>query len=176
MLLFTKRDDRNLCGPRILAAMAQHSGDFYKLRTNIPKLELTADGGGDRILEILKKRYSKSGTQEAFTLWRDLWRGLSRQPGEGSLSWDSRFKTVISRVGAALHALDSSIDADKFMHPLIPGMMCGLEATEGAALLATSGGGQVSTAGQPTVPGGNSYLLNDLAESLVRQWSDEALV
>ena len=61
-VLCTKKDDRNLCGPRVLPAMAQHSGDsdFYKVCANIPKSELTTDGGCDNILELLKDRRAGS--------------------------------------------------------------------------------------------------------------------
>ena len=43
-VLCTKKDNRKLCGPRVLAAMAQQSGDidFFMLCANIPRDGLTA--------------------------------------------------------------------------------------------------------------------------------------
>ena len=108
-----------------MAAMAQHSGDrgLHKLCANIFRAEITAEGGCDKILETLKNNYSKGGIQEATTLWRDRLRNISRRPGEGNRSWVNRVHNVASKTGAALQALDNSIDADASMHPLVIGMM-----------------------------------------------------
>lgn len=81
--------------------------------------------------------------------------------------WCNRFELQVLKMGKALKSVDSTIDAMKFLHPIILGVMTlqatQLTATEEAAVLATSG------------TEGNSYAFDDVAESLQKQWSDETM-
>ena len=125
--------------------------------------------GVDAILAVLREKRGPRTVQEAVRLLRVLLSGqVVRAKSESMRSWCNRFEHAVTRTGKALHAVDSTVTVDQFLHPLILGILLLqgslLEVREEVGVLATSG------------TEGNSDLITDVASSLQKQWSDEAIV
>ena len=165
----TKKEDRYLMAPKMLAAMPDDSRQFRNCVTIEDTVLSNPDGSGvDAILLRLRAKGGPRTVQGAVRLLKDLMNNkFLREKGESMRIWCNRFELQVLKTGKALKSVDSTIDATKFLHPIILGVMLlqatGLTATEEAAVLATSSGE------------GNSYAFDDIAESLQKQWSDEAV-
>ena len=177
-VLGAKKEERYLCGPRLLAQMDPERQRYKVVKSAVATTQLVAEGGATLVIAALRRALGARPIQEAFRLFRQLM-GLRdmrrRQPGESMRKWTSRFEAFIKKTGKALHQADAEIDETIFLHPLIQGILLqeciNLSPAENAAVLATSGattneGGSI----------GNSYLFVDLAASFIAQWSDEAVM
>ena len=162
-VLGTKKEERYLCGPRLVAQMDPERQPYKVVKSAVTTTQLAPEGGATLVIAV--------------RLFRQLMglRDMRRQPGESMRNWTSRFEAFIKKTGKALHQADAEIDETTFLHPLIQGILLlecsNLSPTENAAVLATSGatteeGGSI----------GNSYLCVDLAASFIAQWDDEALM
>ena len=175
-VLETKKEERYLCGPRLLAQMDPERQP-YKVVKSAVATQLAAEGGATLVIAALRRALGARPIQEAVRLFRQLMglRDMRRQPGESMRKWTSRFEAFTKKTGKALHQADAEIDETTFLHPLIQGILLlqcsNLSPAENAAVLATSGattkeGGSI----------GNSYLYVDLTASFIAQWDDEALM
>ena len=176
-VLGTRKEERYLCGPRLLAQMDPERQPYMVVKSAVSPTQLAAEGGATLVIAALSRALGARPIQEAVRLFRQLMglRDMKRQPGESMRKWTSRFEAFIKKTGKALHQADAEIDESNFLHPLIQGILLlecsNLSPAENAAVLATSGattkeGGSI----------GNSYLYVDLAASFVAQWDDEALI
>ena len=176
-VLGTKKEERYLCGPRLLAQMDPERQPYKVVKSAVTTTQLAAEGGATLVIAALRRALGARPIQEAVRLFRQLMglRDMRRQPGESMRKWTSRFEAFIKKTGKALHQADAEIDESTFLHPLIQGILLlecsNLSPAENAAVLATSGattmeGGSI----------GNSYLYVDLAASFIAQWDDEALM
>ena len=176
-VLGTKKEERYLCGPRLLAQMDPERQPYKVVKSAVSTTQLAAEGGATLVIAALRRALGARPIQEAVRLFRQLMglRDMRRQPGESMRKWTSRFEAFIKKTGKALHQADAEIDESNFLHPLIQGILLlecnNLSLAENAAVLATSGattkeGGSI----------GNSYLYVDLAASFIAQWDDEALM
>ena len=172
-VLGTKKEERYLWGPRLLAQMDPEPQPYKVVKSAVT----TAEGGATLVIAALRRALGARPIQEAVRLFRQLMglRDMRRQSGESMRKWTSRFEAFIKKTGKALHQADAEIDESTFLHPLIQGILLlecsNLSPAENAAVLATSGattkeGGSI----------GNSYLYVDLAASFIAQWDDEALM
>ena len=157
-----KKDDRTLLGPRLRQAMPEGSQQYAEAK-KVPLEELTGEKGAQAVLECLRRARGPTSLQEAVSQVRKLWRGVSRERGEGMRAWTSRFEIYVRKVGKALHSAVPEIEEQNWLHPLLLGIQLlegtGLDPSEEAAVLACSGLG-------------NSYLFQDLVNALTNQWSD----
>ena len=176
-VLGTKKEERYLCGPRLLAQMDPERQPYKVVKSAVTTTQLAAEGGATLVIAALRRALGARQIQEAVRLFRQLMglRDMRRQSGESMRKWTSRFEAFIRKTGKALHQADAEIDESTFLHPLIQGILLlecsNLSPAENAAVLATSGattkeGGSI----------GNSYLYVDLAASFIAQWDDEALM
>ena len=176
-VLVTKKEERYLCGPRLLAQMDPERQPNKVVKSAVSTTQLAAEGEATLVIAALRRALGARPIQEAVRLFRQLMglRDMRRQPGESMRKWTSRFEAFIKKTGKALHQADAEIDESNFLHPLIQGILLlecsNLSPAENAAVLATSGattkeGGSI----------GNSYLYVDLAASFIAQWDDEALM
>ena len=176
-VLGTKKEERYLCGPRLLAQMDPERQPCKVVKSAVTTTQLAAEGGATLVIAALRLALGARPIQEAVRLFRQLMglRDMRRQSGESMRKWTSRFEAFIRKTGKALHQADAEIDESTFLHPLIQGILLlecsNLSPAENAAVLATSGattkeGGSI----------GNSYLYVDLAASFIAQWDDEALM
>ena len=176
-VLGTKKEERYLCGPRLLAQMDPERQPYKVVKSAVTTTQLAAESGATLVIAALRRALGARPIQEAVRLFRQLMglRDTRRQPGESMRKWTSRFEAFIKKTGKALHQADAEIDETTFLHPLIQGILLlecsNLSPAENAAVLATSGattkeGGSI----------GNIYLYVDLAAGFIAQWDDEALV
>ena len=167
-VLVTKKEERYLCGPRLLAQMDRERQPCKVVKSAVTTTQLAAEGGATLVIAALRHALGARPIQEAIRLFRQLMglRDMRRQPGESMRKWTSRFEAFIKKTGKALHQADAEIDETTFLHPLIQGILLlecsNLSPAENAAVLATSGattkeGGSI----------GNSYLYVDLAASFI---------
>ena len=174
-VLGTKKEERYLCGPRLLAQMDPERQPYKVVKSAVTTTQLSAECGATLVIAALRRALGARPILEAVRLFRQLTgvRDMRRQPGESMRKWTSRFEAFIKKTGKALHQADAEIDESTFLHPLIQGILLlecsNLSPAENAAVLATSGattkeGGSI----------GNSYLYVDLAASFIAQWDDEA--
>ena len=131
-----------LLGPRLIGAMGEDSQHWQEAE----KVDMTALANENSALQVVARLKGIRGTvaiQEAVSKWRELTIGMSRFPREGPKKQCSRFDIHVTKVGEALHAAYSDIEAETFMCLFLLGttLLEGthLEPTENAALLATSG-------------------------------------
>ena len=176
-VLGTKKEERYLCGPRLLAQIDPERQPYKVVKSIVTTTQLAAEGGATLVIAALRRALGARPIQEAVLLFRQLMglRDMRRQPGESMRKWTSRFEAFIKKTGKALHQADAEIDETTFLHPLIQGILLlecsNLSPAENAAVLATSGattkeGGSI----------GNSSLYVDLRASFIAQWDDEALM
>ena len=173
----TKKEERYLCGPRLLAQMDPERQPYKVVKSAVTTVQLAAEGGATLVVSALRRALGARPIQEAVRLFRQLMglRDMRRQPGDSMRKWTSRCEAFIKKTRKALHQADAEIDEATYLHPLIQGILLlecsNLSPAENAAVLATSGamskeGGSI----------GNSYLYVDLAASFIAQWDDEALM
>ena len=162
-VMSTKKDEKCLCGPRLLARFAPESDSFRIVREALTDEQLTKeDGSGGRaIVQALRVQLGPKSMQQAVS-------------GESMKKWTTRFALSLKKVGAALHAACSEIPATGFLHPMIQGILLaetsGLTPSEFASVLGTSG--KTGAEGEKI---GNSWLVTDLITAFCDQWSDDAI-
>ena len=112
----TKKEHRDLCGPRAFAQMDPEKHPYKVMRSAITNVQLTRDGGAYPIVSALRAVLGAKPIQEAARLFRQLMgrRGLRPATGESMQKWTSRFECFVKRTRAPLHQADASIDADTF--------------------------------------------------------------
>ena len=175
-VLGTKKEERYLCGPRLLAQMDPERQPYKVVKSAVTTTQLAAEGGQTLVIAALRRALGARASQEAVRLFRQLMglRDMRRQSGESMRKWTSRFEAFIKKTGKALHQADAEIEST-FLHPLIQGILLlecsNLSPAENAAVLATSG---ATTKEGSSI--GNSYLYVDLAASLIAEWDDDALM
>ena len=145
-VLGTKKEERYLCGPRLLAQMDKERQPYKVVKSAVTTTQLAAAGGATLVIAALRRALGARPIQEAVRLFRQLMglRDMRRQPGESMRKWTSRFETFIKKTGKkALHQADAEIDETTFLHPFIQGILLlecsNLSPAENAAVLATSG-------------------------------------
>ena len=172
-VLGTKKEERYLCGPRLLAQMDPERQPYKVAKSAVTTTQLAAEGGATLVDCGSETCFGSSSNSRSRPSLSTV--DMRRQPGESMRKWTSRFEAFIKKTGKALHLADAEIDESTFLHPLIQGILLlecsNLSPAENAAVLATSGattkeGGSI----------GNSYLYVDLAASFIAQWDDEALM
>ena len=173
----TKKEERYLCGPRLLATFDPQGDTFRYVRDNLTDVQLAAaDGSGAlMIVKTIRLSVGPKSIQEGVRLLLDFFRldSLRRQHGETMRHWTRRFTLQYSKVGQALDASNAQINKD-FLHGNIRGILLaetsGLTSSEFASVLATSG-----TTGAEGESIGNSWKFSHLVEAFCTQWGDAAL-
>ena len=174
----TKKDEKCLCGPRLLSRFQPESDAFRIVREQLTDEQLTAEdgSGGQAIVLALRMQLGPKSMQQAVSLFLQLLKlnDIRRLNGESMKKWTTRFNLSPRKVGAALHAACSDIPANGFLHPMIQGILLaetsGLTPSEFASVLGTSG--RTGAEGEKI---GNSWLAADLAAAFCDQWSDDAI-
>ena len=168
------KDKRFLCAAKLMTVMPGTSKQFRNC-SQLSEVVLSEETGKgcDAILAMLREKGGPPTIQVALKNLKELMSGrLHRTKGETMRSWCNKFKLHVTKTGKALHSVDPTIDQHKFLHPLILGVLLmqgtGLDPSEEAAVLATSGSTETATAT-------NSYRVTDLMMSLQSQWSDDAI-
>ena len=177
-IMGTKAEDRHLCGPRLLATLDPESDEYKTICKQITDEQLCEATGKGALLVVDKVRacLGPKSVQEAVKLTKEFisLSHVRRNQSEGMRHFTTRFHGHYVKVGQALKETCDDIDPEKFLHPLVRGILLmeasGLDIHEQNSVLATSGKAQ--KAGQAF---GNSWLYEDLVDSLTRQWSDEAI-
>ena len=150
----TKKEERYLCGPRLLSTF-DPEGDTFRYGR--------ADGSG--VLMIVKTIRLSAGpksTQEGVRWLLDFFRldSLRRNYGETMRRWTRRFTPQYSKVGQALNASNAEISHD-LLHENIRGILLaetsGLTSSEFASVLHTCG-----TTGAEGESFGNSWKISHL--------------
>ena len=138
-IMSAKKDDRYLCGPRLLSRMEPESEMFRLIRGKLTDEQQSADDGSGAKAIIIALR-SSLGPKSLHMLTLD---GLRRLQGESMKKWTTRFQLSLGKVRTALHAACKDIPADGFLHPIIQGIILaetsGLTPSEFASVLGTSG-------------------------------------
>ena len=83
-VLGTKREERYLCGPRLLAQMDPERQPYKVVKSAGTTTQLAAEGGGTLVIAALRRALGARPIQEAVRLFRHLvgLRDMRRQPGE----------------------------------------------------------------------------------------------
>ena len=163
----TKKEERYLCGPRLLSTFDPEGDTFRYVRDNLTEVELeAADGSGAlMIVRTIRLSVGPKSIQEGVRLLLDFFRldSLRRNYGETMRHWTRRFTLQYSKVGQALNASNAEINKD-FLHENIRGILLaetsGLTSGEFASVLATSG-----TTGAEGESIGNSWKFSHLVEA-----------
>ena len=177
-VMSTKRDEKCLCGPRLLARFAPESDSFRIVRETLTDAQLTAEdgSGGTAIVRALRVQLGPRSMQQAVSLLLQLLKlnDIRRLNGESMKKWTTRFSLSLRNVGAALNAACSEIPTTGFLHPIIQGILLaetsGLTPSEFASVLGTSG--KTGAEGEKI---GNSRIVTDLITAFCDQWSDDAI-
>ena len=141
-VLGSKKEERYLCGPRLLAQMDPERQPYKVVKSAVTTTQLAAEGRATLVIAALRRALGARPIQEAVRLFRHLMglRDMRRQPGESMRKWTSRFEAFIKKTGKALHQADAETT---FLHPLIQGILLlecsNLLPAQNAAVLATSG-------------------------------------
>ena len=171
-ILGTHKDDRYLCGARVLGTLNPDSDEYTNVRKTVDDGKLAANDGSGAlaVVDEIKKMLGPRSLQEAvrLTLKFVTQADLKRKNGEGMRAYLTRFEGRYTEAGNALKEACGGVDPEKFLHPLVRGILlmegCQLEVPEQNAVLATSG------------KDGNSWLFDDLKTALQLQRSDDAMV
>ena len=140
-VLGTNKEERYLCGPRLLAQMDPERQPYKVVKSAVTTTQLAAEGGATLVIAALRRALGARPIQEAVRLFRHLMglRDMRRQSGESMRKWTSRFEAFIKKTGKALHQADAEIDETTFLHPLIQGILLlecsNLSPAENAAVL-----------------------------------------
>ena len=126
-VMSTKRDEKCLCGPRLLARFEPESDSFRIVRESLTDAQLTAEygSGGKALVASLRVQLGPKSMQQAVSLFLQLLKlnDIRRLNGESMKKWTTRFTLSLKNVGAALHAACSEIPANGFLHPMIQGIL-----------------------------------------------------
>ena len=124
-VMSTKKDEKYLCGPRLLARFEPESDSFRIVREALTDAQLTAEdgSGGKAVVAALRVQLGPKSMQQAVSLFLQLMKlnDIRRLNGESMKKWTTRFNLSLRKVGAALHAACSEIPANGFLHPMIQG-------------------------------------------------------
>ena len=174
-IMSTKRDEKCLCGPRLLARFQPESDSFRIVRETLTDAQLTAEdgSGGTAIVAALRVQLGPKSMQQTVRLFLQLLKlnDIRRFNGESMKKWTTRFQLSLRKVGAALHAACSEIPANSFpansfLHPMIQGILLaetsGLTPSEFASVLGTSG--KTGAEGEKI---GNSRLAADFGSCVL---------
>ena len=142
----TKKEERNLCGPRLLATFDPEGDTSRYVRDNLTDVQLEAADWSGALMTVTTLRLSvgSMSIQEGVRLLLDFFRlgSLRRNYGETMRHWTRRLTLQYSKVGQALNASNAEINKD-FLHENIRGILLaetsGLTSSEFASVLATSG-------------------------------------
>ena len=122
----TKKEERYLCGPRLLSTFDPEGDTFRYVRDNLTDVELeAADGSGAlMIVRTIRLSVGPKSIQEGVRLLLDFFRldSLRRNYGETMRHWTRRFTLQYSKVGQALNASNAEINKD-FLHANIRGIL-----------------------------------------------------
>ena len=173
----TKKEERYLCGPRLLATFDPERDTFRFVRDNLAVVQLEAADGSGALMIVKTTRLSvdPKSIQEAVRLLLDFFRldSLRRIYRETVRHWTHHFTLQYSKIGQALNASNAEINKD-FLHVNIRGILLaetsGLTSSGFASVLATSG--TTSAEGESN---GNSWKFSHLVQAFCTQWSDTAL-
>ena len=163
----TKKEERYLCGPRLVATFDPEGDTFRYVRDNLTDVQLeAADGSGAlMIVKTIRLSVGPKSIQEGGRLLLDFFRldSLRRNYGETMRHWICRFTLQYSKVGQALNTSNAEINKN-LLHE-----NC-LTSSEFASVLATSG-----TTGAEGECIGISWKFSHLVEAFCTQWGDAAL-
>ena len=110
-----KKEERYLCGPRLLATFDPEGDTFQYVRDNLTDVQLeTADGSGAlMIVKTIRLSVGPKSIQEGVRLLLDFFRLDSRRRnhGETMRHWTRRF-TLCSKVGQTVNASTAEINKD----------------------------------------------------------------
>ena len=142
----TKKEERYLCGPRLLSTFDSEGDTFRYVRDNLTDVQLeAADGSGAlMVVKTICLSVGPKSIQEGVRLLFDFFRldSLRRHYGETVRHWTRQFTLQYSNVGQAPSASNAEISKD-FLHENIRGLLLaetsGLTSSEFASVLATSG-------------------------------------
>ena len=83
-VLGTKKEERSLCGPRLLAQMDPEGQPYKVVKSAVTTTQLAAEGGATLVIAALRRALGARPIQEAVRLFRQLMglRDMRRQPGE----------------------------------------------------------------------------------------------
>ena len=102
---FTKKEERYLCGPRLLATFDPEADTFRYVRDNLTDVQLeAADGSGAlMIVKTIRLSVGPKSIQEGVRLLLDFFRldSLRQNYGETMRHWTRRFTLQYSKVGQA---------------------------------------------------------------------------
>ena len=161
-----KTEDRVYLGPRMLQVMDQKSQQYEEAK-KVALETLVSANGAEAIVAALRTIRGPDSSQEAVKRTKEFWRGLRRTKGESMRGWTSRFKICVRRTGAAIKKVDDGVNPEQWLPSFMLGVMLlegtMLDPSEEAAILATSGAG-------------NSRALDDIVNSLCRQWNDDSII
>ena len=171
----TKKEERYLCAPRLLATFDPEGDTFRNVRDKLTDVQLEAAEGSSALM-IVKNNTSLcwSRVNSGRCSW-DFFRldSLRRNYGETMRHWTRRFTLHYSKVGRALNASNAEINKD-LLHENIRGILLaetsGLTSSVFASVLATSG--TTSAEGESI---GNNWKFSHLVEAFCTQWGDAAL-
>ena len=118
-VLGTKKEERYLSGPRLLAQMNPERKPYKVVKSAVTTTQLAAEGGATLVIAALRRALGAQPIQEAVRLFRRLMglRDMKRQPGESMRKGTSHFEAFIWKTGKALYQADAEIDEATFSHP-----------------------------------------------------------
>ena len=120
-----KKEERYLCGPRLLSTFDPEGDTFRHVRDNLTDVQLeAADGSGAlMIVKTIRLSVGPKSIQEGVRLLLDFLTldSLRRNHGETMRHWTRRFTLQYSKVGQALNVSNSEINED-FLHENIQGI------------------------------------------------------
>ena len=112
----TKKEERYLCGPRLLLAFDPEGDTFPQVRDNRTDVQLEATDGSGAQTTVITVRASvhPKSTQEGVRLVLDFFRldSLRRNDGGTMRRWTRRFTLQYTKVGRALNTSNSEINND----------------------------------------------------------------
>ena len=122
----TAKQERYLCGLRLLSTLDPEGETFRYVRDNLPDVQLeAADGSGAlMIVKTIRLSVGPKSIQEGVRLLLDFFRldSLRRNYGETMRHWTRRFTLQYSKVGQALNASNAEINKDS-LHDRIRGLL-----------------------------------------------------
>ena len=124
----TKKEERYLCGPRLLSTFDPEGDTFRYVRDNLTDLHVEAAGrsGAQMIVKTIRLSVGPESTLEGVRLLLDFfWLGfLRRKYGETTRHWTRRFTLLYTNVGQALNTSNSEF-SKLFLHENIRGVFFG---------------------------------------------------
>ena len=158
----TKKEERYLCGPRLLSTFDPERDTFRYVRDNLTDVQVdAADGSGAlMIVKTIRLSVGPTSIQEGVRLLFDFFRldSLRRNYGETMRHWTLQMP------------IPTRIFCTKNIRGILKAETSGLTSSEFACVLATSG-----TTGAEGKCIGNSWKFSHLTEAFCTQWCDAAL-